>query len=597
MQRRVADAYKHSPAVFANHLAQIATSPLSVSTVRDWIPGENDRKVMLTFDDGGKSALYIGDELCRRNWRGHFFVITSLMGRPCFLDESEVRYLHSCGHVIGSHSHTHPEIFRALSRPDMDEEWRVSCDRLSHLLGEACQTASVPGGDASAATYEAAREAGVRFLFNSEPRLTPERCGSTWILGRACAKRDTPAAHSGELANFRGWRRELAVRRAKTGIRMLFFPAYKMYADRVARQPATTPLRDSIPESTGNLKLSIIVPCRNEIRRIEPFMQALIHQEIDVESEVIVADGLSDDGTREILDRYAQMDQRVRIVDNVRRHTSTGLNLAIRQAQGEICIRMDVHTDYAPDYVKRSLECLQRTGADNVGGPARTRSGSTMQRTVAAAFHSFFSTGGAAFHNVEHEGYVDTVPYGCWRRAKLIDLGLFDEDLIRNEDDELNIRITQSGGRVYQSPDIRSWYYPRSNLRDLAMQYFQYGFWKAFVIHKHWKLPAWRHIVPSLFVVSNALLLTALALRTCGLDFVPDSLNLLLAINGAYLISSLIACVALATHAGWAALFLAPVVFLAFHLSYGIGFVTGWAYLIWSPNRAARSEAFTSLTR
>ena len=239
MQRAVAGAYKHSTGTFADHLSQIASSPGRVSTVRDWPVEQGGRQVMLTFDDGGKSAVYIGDELCRRGWRGHFFVITSLVGQAGFLNDQDIKYLHSCGHVVGSHSHTHPEIFRALAMPEMVEEWRVSCDRLSSLLGKACETASVPGGDSSRATYQSADQAGLRFLFTSEPVLVPERVGQTWILGRACLKRNTPPTHTGDLANFRGWRKEQAIRKAKVAARTLLFPIYKIYADRVAQQPFT----------------------------------------------------------------------------------------------------------------------------------------------------------------------------------------------------------------------------------------------------------------------------------------------------------------------------------------------------------------------
>lgn len=239
MQRPEAMEYRHTRAMFAAHLDEIEGSRSQVTTVRNWRETILTRRLMMTFDDGGKSAVFVGDELCRRGWRGHFFVITSLVGRPGFLDRSEIQYLHSCGHVIGSHSHTHPEIFKALAMEEMEKEWRVSCEILSDVIGEPCEAASIPGGDSSRRVYQSAERCGLRFLFTSEPRLRPRLQGRTWILGRACLKRNTPVSRTRALANFEGWRREQLVRGVKVAIRTIFYPAYKIYADRVAKQPMT----------------------------------------------------------------------------------------------------------------------------------------------------------------------------------------------------------------------------------------------------------------------------------------------------------------------------------------------------------------------
>src|SRR5262249_47183273 len=142
------------------------------------------------------------------------------------------------------------------------------------------------------------------------------------------------------------------------------------------------------------------------------------------------------------------------------------------------------------------------TGADNVGGAMRTRASGFVQEAISLAFHSPFSVGGARFHNVEYQGYVDTVPYGCWRKSKLLDLGLFDEELVRNQDDELNLKIIRRGGKIWQSSLIQSWYQPRTSLWALFCQQAQYGYWKVRVIQKH-KLPAsWRHVVPAASLAS-----------------------------------------------------------------------------------------------
>jgi len=228
-QRRSALPYKQTRAIFAKHLDRIAESgvtPESVSTVDFSQPG---RHILITFDDGGKGALHAAEELNRRGWKGHFFITTSLLGSSTFLDATEVRYLQSCGHVIGSHSHTHPDIFKALSFDQMVHEWRVSCDLLSDLLGQPCLTGSVPGGDVSHRVFQSAHAAGMRFLFTSDPFLSPKREGNCWILGRICPKADVPLSNVQRLAEFRGWTQELIRGRVKSTLKTAFFPLYRIY--------------------------------------------------------------------------------------------------------------------------------------------------------------------------------------------------------------------------------------------------------------------------------------------------------------------------------------------------------------------------------
>jgi peptidoglycan/xylan/chitin deacetylase (PgdA/CDA1 family) len=155
--------------------------------------------------------------------------VTARIGERTFLQPADVRLLRSEGHAVGSHSHTHPNIFRALGRERMLEEWRMSCDILAGILGEPCTAASVPGGDISPAVLGSASEAGLSYLFTSEPRLTPRRLGNTWILGRACLKGDVSAAAIAELVAFRGWQRVQFVRRLGLLARALCPPLYAQY--------------------------------------------------------------------------------------------------------------------------------------------------------------------------------------------------------------------------------------------------------------------------------------------------------------------------------------------------------------------------------
>src|SRR5581483_784305 len=194
------------------------------------------------------------------------------------------------------------------------------------------------------------------------------------------------------------------------------------------------------------IRVTIVVACRNEINHIRGFVDSVLAQDFrGLKWEAIVADGLSDDGTRAVLAEYCADHPQLRVIDNPRRIVSCGLNVAICAARGEIIIRMDVHTRYAPDYCILCLETLESVGADNVGGPARTTATGIYARAVAAAYHSRFCTG-ARFHDEKYEGWVDTVTYGCWHRSTFDRIGLFDENLVRNQDDELNLRLIRAGG-------------------------------------------------------------------------------------------------------------------------------------------------------
>jgi hypothetical protein len=305
------------------------------------------------------------------------------------------------------------------------------------------------------------------------------------------------------------------------------------------------------------------------------------------------------------------------VIDNPGLTAPCGLNAAIHSARGGIIVRADAHTEYAPDYLLKCLETLQQTGADNVGGPARTKADGYCQRAIAAAYHSPFSVGGARFHDPDYEGYVDTVTYGCWPRSTFEKFGLFDEELVRNQDDEHNLRITRGGGKVYQSPKIKSWYRPRGSLAALFKQYMQYGYWKVRVIQKH-KLPAsWRHLVPGAFVLALMLLFLFSALcfllSLCSASSDPVvagpwsvvhsvshfsfllSIFSFLLICSAYLLAVLVASVFTAARTEWKLLAVLPLVFGCYHFGYGFGFLRG--ILDFVILRRGASVSFTKLTR
>jgi peptidoglycan/xylan/chitin deacetylase (PgdA/CDA1 family) len=237
-QRPGAFAYKHSTAAFTEHLAHMAGAPVEPGLVVDVDFERPVRSLLLTFDDGGRSALTAADLLAQHGWKGHFFIVTSLTGSRGFLDPVAIRTLHSAGHLVGSHSHTHPNIFRALSPARMAEEWRTSCDLIAQILGEPCVTASVPGGDISDTVLESASSAGLRYLFTSEPWLAPRRIGDCWVLGRYSVKASTRAQRVAELVRFRGWTRALVRRRLKVLATSAVPPLYRLYVRLRTREGA-----------------------------------------------------------------------------------------------------------------------------------------------------------------------------------------------------------------------------------------------------------------------------------------------------------------------------------------------------------------------
>ncbi|MCD6672190.1 MAG: glycosyltransferase family 2 protein [Burkholderiaceae bacterium] len=339
-------------------------------------------------------------------------------------------------------------------------------------------------------------------------------------------------------------------------------------------------------------RVSVIVPCCNERDCLDAFLKSVFAQvpaSPEHVLEVVIADGMSDDGTRERLQDWQRRQPALVVIDNPERITSTALNRAIERATGEIVVRMDVHTVYASDYVAECVRTLERTGATCVGGPWRPVGEGALQGAIARAFESRFGSGGAASRRTDYSGPVDTVYLGAWRRADLVRLGGFDEFLVRNQDDELNLRIVRSGGKVWQSVSIRSYYAPRASLRALFRQFYQYGYWKIPVIRKH-RLPASpRHLVPFAFV----LVLTLLAAAAL---FWPPAGLAGLALLATYFVA------ALANAAGSSRLLANPwetltiaMAFACMHFGYGIGFGHGLLDFVVLSKRP--HNAMTRLTR
>ena len=334
-------------------------------------------------------------------------------------------------------------------------------------------------------------------------------------------------------------------------------------------------------------RVSLIAPCRNERDHVDAFCDSALAQQLPPgwQMELLVADGASDDGTRARLDARAAQDARLRVIDNPDRIVSTGLNAALAAARGAVIVRLDMHTEFAPDYVAECLAALSRSGADNVGGPWVARGQGAMGRVIAAAFQCRWVVGGARSRDMTHEGAVDTVYLGCWPRATFERFGGFDEQLVRNQDDEHNLRIRRGGGRIWQSGRIRSWYRPRDSLAHLFRQQFQYGYWRPFVLRKHGQPGSLRQLVPMIFVA-------ACAISALAWPWFSWPLALLLLAYGGYLA---FASLQAARGAGDGRLLARlPAVIAAYHLGYGLGSWRG----LWDVWRGrGGSAAFARLTR
>jgi succinoglycan biosynthesis protein ExoA len=315
--------------------------------------------------------------------------------------------------------------------------------------------------------------------------------------------------------------------------------------------------------------VSLILAVRNEEKFIARTLTAVVGQSYPPNRmEVIIADGMSADGTRETVKTFQDTSRNIILIENPGKIVATGLNAALRQARGDIIVRVDGHTIIAPDYVEQCVTALSRTAADNVGGRMHAAGEGITGDAIALATSSPFGVGGARFHYSEKEEWVDTVYLGAWRREVFERIGLFDEEQRRNQDDEFNYRLGARGGKILLTPAIKSTYYCRRSLRSLWTQYFEYGFWKVRVLQKHPKQMRPRQFIPALFVISLGLAGVA------GL-FLPVGRDLLAATLSAYGIANIAVSIITALRKGVRHFLLLPLVFGVLHFSYGVGFLAG----------------------
>ena len=321
--------------------------------------------------------------------------------------------------------------------------------------------------------------------------------------------------------------------------------------------------------------VSVVLPIRNEARRVRACLAAVLAQDYPADRlEALVVDGHSTDATRALVAEMAT-DPRVRLLVNPAGIVPTAMNIGVAAARGEIIVRVDGHTLIAPNYVRQCVATLQCTGAVNAGGPMRPAGEGYWGRAIAAATGSPFGVGNGAFHDATIvDDDVDTVYMGAFRRAALLAVGGFDEEMVRNQDDELNYRLRAAGGRIALDPAIHSTYYNRDGLAALWRQYWQYGLWKVRVVQKHPASLQPRHAAPPLFAL--AALASALLAARGG-----PGRWLWLAVAAPWSAGALVFAVRAVHAAGdWSLLPALPVAFATLHLSYGGGAL--WGLVRWA---------------
>lgn len=342
--------------------------------------------------------------------------------------------------------------------------------------------------------------------------------------------------------------------------------------------------------------VTVVMPVRNEAEFIARSLGAVLAQDYPPDClEVLVVDGESDDGTREVVDAFVENDRGIpiRVLTNERRIVPEGLNRALAVARGAVIVRVDGHCLIASDYIRRCIQTLRSSGAACVGGAMSTVGDSKIARAIALAQSSPFGVGGVAFRTgARQAGPVDTVPFGAYRRDVFDRVGTFDTELVRNQDDEFNYRLNRRGELVWLDPTIRSTYYSRASLRRLWRQYFEYGFYKVPVIQRH-GIGSVRHLVPAAFVggIATGAVASAVFRRPLWLAVVALP----------YLVIDIVASL-LTARRDRSLIPLLPASFAAIHTGYGLGFLLGiwkWRTGFRSRSRSRRSRLLSrgSLTK
>jgi len=327
------------------------------------------------------------------------------------------------------------------------------------------------------------------------------------------------------------------------------------------------------------IKLSVLIICRNEEKYISHCLDSLLNQEnFNHDYEIIVADGMSDDGTYKIADDYSKIHENIILIKNEKKIVPPGLNKAIKISRGEIIVRCDAHTIYDKRFLSNGLKLFEEhPECECVGGPITSVGDTAFGNAAAEAMSSIIGIGNAYHRKPDYEGYAEGAFWPFFKRTVFEKVGLFDEYFVRNQDDEFNYRMKQKGIKVYLSPKIKSFYHVRGNPKKLFSQYYQYGYWRIATIRKHKKTATLRHLIPAGFYS----LMLVIAVITILAPLNPITALILPAIYlSAIIIFSI--PVLIKKGVGKALYFVGAVIIL--HSAYAFGFIKGVVDLLLKRN-------------
>tara|TARA_B100002051_G_scaffold135228_1_gene128465 strand:- start:38 stop:1099 length:1062 start_codon:yes stop_codon:yes gene_type:complete len=321
--------------------------------------------------------------------------------------------------------------------------------------------------------------------------------------------------------------------------------------------------------------ITIILPIRNEEKYIKGTLQSIYNQEFNKNNfEVIISDGCSNDGTIHILDSLQKIYTNLKVINNPEKLVSSGFNRALSIAKGTHIIRVDGHSKLDPKFLNNCIKLSMEKNVECVGGATKHVPVGVIGTSISIAQSTKFGVGGVAFREGVKEGqYVDTLAFGAYQRKIFIEIGGYDEELYRNQDDEFNLRLIQNGGNIWLDPSINSFYYPRKSLMTFFNQYFQYGFYKVRVIQKRRTYGSIRHFVPILFVLS--LCFSFIIIKTHNF-FLPSII-----IVFSYVFLSIISTIKAYldySNNSLLSIILLPATYAIMHLAYGLGSLFGLIY-------------------
>ena len=321
-----------------------------------------------------------------------------------------------------------------------------------------------------------------------------------------------------------------------------------------------TPMQELI--GSPHPSISVILPVLNEQSHLESSVRSILSQDYKGPIEVILAIGPSKDKTLEIAERLASSDSRVVLVENPTGKTAAGLNLALKQTMNPVVVRVDAHAEIPENYLSLIVEVLNKTGAVNVGGVMAAVGKTIFEKSVAGAMRSAFGVGASRFHTGGEAGPVDTVYLGAFRREALIAIGGFDERFTRAQDWELNFRLRENGGVIYFDPRLHVTYRPRSTVRALAKQYFEYGRWRRVVSRRHKGTINYRYLAPPVALLGFVASLVLGLLLSPSL-FIPAAIYAVFVLGASLKISSSLS-----------EFFLLLLVLPTMHFAWGAGFIS-----------------------